>query len=627
MNRYGLEVANEGANENLSCLSPGFRAYLKNRSLRTGLLLLSSLPLLIQNSALARDTASIANLARIPVREVTAFKDGHALVLQSGQMKTDSTGNVVLDHLPKPVLGTFWPFCSDGKADLVSAMASVRRVEVDNTSLTVAELLEGNPGAGVNLSILEGNGNKATVTEVDGVLDSIPVRSGEELERTAEPYSDMKLPERGSVVFLKTEKGLRVEPISSVRSVTFKETPRMSVSHEELRNLVTLNLNWRGQSPAEKVHVGMMYLQSGVRWVPNYKITFDGKGKAKIDLNATVENRLIDMNDVKLNLVVGVPKFPFNDQVDPFALNGSVASVVRNLGRNSVIASQFSNSIMLQGATNGTIGPQSGDLDYGSSMPAMSALSSSGKSEDMFVYTIDHVTLKKGQRLNIPVSSTVVDYSDVYTLKIPFAAPAEVNRSNSQRLISYERAIKAPRVIHKLRLKNCTDKPFTTAPALLVKKEKDGREQVLSQALMTYAAPGAFSDLSLSKAIDIKVSRDEKEISRTPDAVKWQSNRYCKVNLEGKVQLKNYGTRPVKVEVERQLIGTAEFAGSEGKFRQVNFFDAATDESGNLSAWWGLYHWPSWWHNVNGAASIKWNAELKPGQSKDLDYRWHYYWR
>ena len=91
--------------------------------------------------------------------------------------------------------------------------------------------------------------------------------------------------------------------------------------------------------------------------------------------------------------------------------------------------------------------------------------------------------------------------------------------------------------------------------------------------------------------------------------------------------MKNYGTRPVKVEVERQLIGTAEFAGGEGKFRQVNFFDAATDESGKLSAWWGLYHWPSWWHNVNGAASIKWNAELKPGQSKDLDYRWHYYWR
>ena len=46
-----------------------------------------------------------------------------------------------------------------------------------------------------------------------------------------------------------------------------------------------------------------------------------------------------------------------------------------------------------------------------------------GRSEDLFVYTVEHVTLKKGQRMVLPVSEFELGYRDVYTLDIPFAAP------------------------------------------------------------------------------------------------------------------------------------------------------------------------------------------------------------
>jgi hypothetical protein len=51
--------------------------------------------------------APLGTLAKMPVKEITVFKDGHAFVLHEGPLPTDGAGNVVLDYLPAPVLGTF----------------------------------------------------------------------------------------------------------------------------------------------------------------------------------------------------------------------------------------------------------------------------------------------------------------------------------------------------------------------------------------------------------------------------------------------------------------------------------------------------------------------------------------
>ena len=58
----------------------------------------------------------------LPVREVTVFKDGHALVLHEGRLPTNADGGVTLDNLPMPVLGTFWPYSADAQTPLVSVV-------------------------------------------------------------------------------------------------------------------------------------------------------------------------------------------------------------------------------------------------------------------------------------------------------------------------------------------------------------------------------------------------------------------------------------------------------------------------------------------------------------------------
>jgi hypothetical protein len=99
--------------------------------------------------AVAQQAPSVASLARVPVKEVSIFKDGHAFFLHQGPMPVDSAGNIVMDYLPAPVLGTFWAYSADSRAVVAGLTAGQRRVVVERTALRLAELLDANIGAEV----------------------------------------------------------------------------------------------------------------------------------------------------------------------------------------------------------------------------------------------------------------------------------------------------------------------------------------------------------------------------------------------------------------------------------------------------------------------------------------------
>src|SRR5437868_5768010 len=113
------------------------------------ILFLSALCLLTLPT-LADPAADFGALAKMPVKEITVFKDGHALVLHSGKMPTDAAGNVQMDYLPTPVIGTFWPFSADKNVKLSAVTASLRRVKIERTGLNLQELIEANPGTDVH---------------------------------------------------------------------------------------------------------------------------------------------------------------------------------------------------------------------------------------------------------------------------------------------------------------------------------------------------------------------------------------------------------------------------------------------------------------------------------------------
>ncbi len=573
----------------------------------------------------AEPAPQLSALARMPVKEVTVFKDGHAFVLHEGTMPTNN-GAVVMDYLPAPVLGTFFPYSTQKGARLTSVVSGVRRVSIPKTSLTMNELIEGNPGAEIHVEEVSGTGINQKTLSYDATIIGVPTRSSQELDETNPPNSDEQLPQKSNLVLLKTAAGTSVVSLDRIQSVSFKNGFQSKLSNEEFRNLLNLKLKWDGP-PKETAEVGMVYLQKGLRWIPSYKVNMHADGTADVRMQATLINELVDLNDVNANLVIGVPTFAFADNTDPIAIQQVAAQLSPYFRPGSQTQHAFSNAIMsqapiLQGATNGTIGPSYGDsFPSGSEQPEVS---STAKSEDLFIFTASHITLKKGQRMIVPLGEYQMKYKDVYTLNLPFSPPQEVHMYHSPSKQELAKAFSAPKVMHNIRLSNKSNQPLTTAPVLILKDDK-----LIAQGMSTYTAPNSTCDVTLTAAVDIKVKKSDREIKRTNDAVRIDDNSYSRVDLEGDIELTNFSQKPLEVEVKRFVLGKISSADHSGKIEMINIFediDSATEQNSSYY-WWNWYQWPGWWKTVNGMGKATWNVTLPPATPTSLNYKWNYFWR
>jgi hypothetical protein len=516
------------------------------------------------------------------------------------------------------VLGTFWPYSSSKDVKLVGVTASQRKVVVERTALTLAELLEANTGAEVILT--EKSGSQSGWAAYEGTILGIPTRSSEELAATSPPNSGERLAQKGDVILVKTANGVKVVAIANIQDVTFKTQHRAKLATEEFRNLLTLKLDWGSRNQSRTADVGLVYLQKGVRWIPNYKVTLDGKGNAVVNLQATLLNELADLNDVTANLVIGVPTFAFKETTDPIALQ-RVATQLSQYFQQGDRAQMLSNVLTTQTARMGertTPAAEPGPADLGPDV------SDSGRSEDLFIFSVNHVSLKKGERMVLPVAQFALPYRDVFTLDLPFAPPPDVRMNlNTEQQAEMARLLSAPRVAHKVRLTNKSSYPLTTAPALIVRDDR-----VLAQGMMTYTAIGATTDLEITKAVDIQVVKSENETRRTPNAVRWQGYDYARVDLAGKIALTNYRGQTIELEITRHVLGNIESAGAGGVIEKINMIeDGRYIPAGDYPQWWGWYNWPSWWHQLNGIGRVTWKLNLEAGKNVDLPYTWHYFWR
>jgi hypothetical protein len=550
--------------------------------------------------------------ANMPVKEVTVFKDGHTFVLHEGQMPTDADGNIELDYLPRPIIGTFWSYSADSKAKLTSVVSGKRIVSIDRTALNIPELIRANVGAKVKVSEVGLDAYECTIF-------AIPSRSTEELQKTSPESNSDELPIQGNIVLLKYEGGIRAVPIDKIQEITFIDGPKHVVDNREFRNIMTLKLDWNKSAPSKTANVGMMYVQKGIRWIPDYRVEIDGKGQAIIKLQATIINELADIENVKANLVIGVPKFAFQDTVDPISLQQTVAQLSSSFQNNSRTAYSFSNAIMSQQA----------DISYRHAEPSANSetidlgpeVATSGKNEDLYIFTLDNITLKKGQRMVVPIGEYKLKYKDVYVLDLPFSPPPEVReRFNNDQMSQLAKLYNAPKAMHKIRISNTADCPLTTAPALIL---RDGR--IIAQGMMTYTAIGASCDLDLTDAIDISVKKSDEETERIPNAVTWNNNQYFRSNLTGKISLTNRRTDTIELEIKRSVLGTIDKADNDGKIIHVGGQDEWVNTDG-FPSWWSWYSWPYWWYYFNPVGQVNWDLKLKPNESISLEYKWHYFW-
>ncbi|MCX5684669.1 MAG: hypothetical protein NT049_13415 [Planctomycetota bacterium] len=553
--------------------------------------------------------------ADLPIKEVTVFKDGHAFILHEGKAATDAAGRVVLDYLPAPVLGTFWPYSADPKIKLTAVTAGRRITSVKRTALAIPELLEGNVGAKVRIrEVAKGDKAPPKIQETGKSTYMLWLCS---------IFGEDRLPQKGAVVLLKTADGTRAVPIANIDEVTFLDGPAPGVAAEEFRNLLTLQLDWAGRKAPETAAVGMVYVQRGIRWIPNYRVEIDGKGKARIKLQATILNELADLKDVKAHLVIGVPTFAFKETVDPISLQQTVAQLSSHFRQEAQTAYAFSNAIMTQQLDNRMSENRAvPGGEGGAVMDLGPELKGGQKTEDLFVFTVDHITLKKGERMVMQVAEYELAYKDIYRLDLPFGPPPEARQNfNSQQQLELARLMMAPKAMHDLRLTNKSEYPLTTAPAMIF---RDGK--VLAQGMMKYTAVGATCDLEVTAAVDIAVEKKDKETGRTPNAANWHNQKFDRINLAGTVHLVNRRDQAIEVEVTRHILGILDGAGQDGVIEQVSWAEGGWANADGLPLWWGWHSWGAWWYEFNGLGRITWKVKLEPGKSVDLDYTWHYFW-
>jgi hypothetical protein len=400
--------------------------------------------------------------------------------------------------------------------------------------------------------------------------------------------------------------------------VSFKNAPAATFPSETFRNLLTLDFAWPESGPKRDIDVGMAYVQKGLRWIPSYKVTIGSAGKARVQLQATLVNELADLENVTANLVVGVPSFAFKGVVDPMALQQTVAQLGDYFDAKSASGFAMSNAIMAQ---VGAREDRFRDEERRNQPEAGPEAEGGEADQDLYVFTVKRVTLRKGERMVLPVAEYELAYRDVYVLELPFAPPMEVRaNANDAQQQQLARLLGAPHFTHVLRLTNADKEPLTTAPALI-----SSGDRVLGQGMMTYTAPGGDCDLPLTTAVDIKVEKSDKETGRVPNALTLDGSSYLRVDLNGRITITNRRGQPVDIEVTRSILGLADGAGQAGKSEMVNAYEEG--QAVTRPVWWGWYGWPGWWGAVNGVGQFTWKTRVETGKAVTLTYRWHYFWR
>jgi hypothetical protein len=176
--------------------------------------------------------------------------------------------------------------------------------------------------------------------------------------------------------------------------------------------------------------------------------------------------------------------------------------------------------------------------EYGAATAGVSA-------EDLFLYPVEKVTLKRNQVGYYPLFTEKVPYEHVYEWEIP-----DYVNEQDQYQRPPETQKPAEIVWHSLRLKNTTKLPWTTAPAETMKDN-----QILGQATLTYTAPGNDVMLKITQALGIKAQETELETNREVNALQRYGWSYDRITVEGTLLLHNFTAGAVAVKITKTLSG------------------------------------------------------------------------
>lgn len=510
------------------------------------------------------------------------FKNGIGLVVSSLELPSRD-GEFQIAPLPEATFGSFWIHWGDG-VQLENIKATQIKLNKTVPAATIAELLEANIGNCVSLRIKDRPDWKNYK-----ILD-VPKRHDEPILL---PRLENTIPfpppfERGEIVLLEAPDQKVAVPLSWIESIGQFKNDCITRPYQESAIQVTAKPGTSGNSK----DVSLTYLAKGIAWSPSYTLDISNEKKASITAKAVVVNDLQPLDHTDLELIAGYPNIAFSETNSSFSLTPiyQILEKLRSETNRGTMRYDFpvaSNAAVLSQKVS--FADSTGRPD----MPSMPAIPVMGEdAEDLYFYSIKDVTLKKGERGYYPLFSEEIPYEHVYTWDISNYIDENAGYRGPQ-----EQAPSTQVVWHALKLTNTTSHPWTTAPAITM---KDNR--ILGQDTLHYTSGSASTNLKITQAVAINAEQNEYEVVRGRSAAQFYNRNYDLVTVRGELEIVNFKSEPVTIEITKTLRGEVQKADGEPKISRLAK---------------GL-------RSVNPDSQIIWKVDVKPGKENMVKLTYAY---
>ena len=119
-------------------------------------------------------------------------------------------------------------------------------------------------------------------------------------------------------------------PVAEVRSIVVKDM-KTTIAKTLTTSKKTKRLSLKFDKPEKKQAVSIMYFRPGFRWIPTYRVSLNEnkeKKTATVSLQAELLNEAEDLDNVPLDIVVGVPNFRFRGTPSPLVLEATLRNAL-----------------------------------------------------------------------------------------------------------------------------------------------------------------------------------------------------------------------------------------------------------------------------------------------------------
>ncbi|MBN1184730.1 MAG: hypothetical protein JXB49_20755 [Bacteroidales bacterium] len=443
-------------------------------------------------------------------QKLAVFKNGTAFCVKTGNLNVkDKT--CILNNTPDALFGTLWAGAKNGQIKGMNTLKT--KTTEPHEVLSIKDMVTGNVGKRAKVVLYNEAAYDAEILSVNG-----------------------------SVVTLNTKERWVTTELSSIKTVEFYEKPNLTYNMETDKNQLALEFDSDGNK-----EVSLMYLMSGISWFPSYLITIDDKSNADIVLRSTLVNDAEDLENAVVDFVVGVPNFKYNNLSSPLTSKQSLAEFIANLNYSryssyNYNAAGLSNAIMTQQAYGYGRADVADEGDV-----TQEVLPEARNSEDLYFYTYKDVNIKKGERKTFDLIDNAVTYEHVYETELkPNSSSGYYSGSN------YDD--ENNKVWHSIKLKNSSDKPWTTGTVLIMKGE-GSKAEPLSQDMLKYTPPKGESLVKITEATDVSVKDSEEEVKRVEKQTRYNNYYYDLVTIDGEIVIRNYKNKEITLKIKRDIYG------------------------------------------------------------------------